>query len=510
MARKSEKGVALILTLILILVLSVMAVSMLFISQSETWSGMNYRMMTQSRYAAEAGVHKAANFLQSANYTAPTGAQITANFTTTGSPILYSNAPAALSANSSIGSNNYPIASDATAFAALSGTLTAGNTTVSYQPYAKLLAIQSFIGYPAATSAVVEKWEITSDGSISGVRNAQVRVSAIMERQKMPTFAYAAFATSATCGALSFGGGGSTDSYDSATLTTVAGVATPPSSFSTFGGNVGTNGNLDESGNKTTIDGTLSTPRSGTGSCTSGNITALSQSGNTQALAITELPQSVTYVAPPAPTPAPPTTSMSIGNNPSCTGIPSCVATGSGNSAIATITAGSTSATATLLGNLTVQGNLHLAPPVGTSPGSPVYININSITTNGNPNIIIDPIPGTSPPQYAQIVLNVAPSGSIDLTGSTLSNPTLVPADFQVLYGGTNLVKINGGTQTAMLLYAPNASFKLNGGGNLYGSVISSQVTDLGGGAIHYDRELQTEFYQLGSFMLSSFNWQKN
>jgi hypothetical protein len=71
-------------------------------------------------------------------------------------------------------------------------------------------------------------------------------------------------------------------------------------------------------------------------------------------------------------------------------------------------------------------------------------------------------------------------------------------------------VKINGGTQTAMLLYAPNASFKLNGGGNLYGSVISSQVNDLGGGAIHYDRELQTEFYQLGSFMLSSFNWQKN
>jgi len=510
MARKNEKGVALILTMILILVLSVMAVSMLFISQSETWSGMNYRMMTQARYGAEAGVHKAANFLQSANYTAPTAAQITANFTTTASPIVYSNAPATLSANSSLGSNNYPISSDTAGFAALAGTLTAGNTTVSYQPYAKLLAIQSFTGYPAATSAVVEKWEITSDGTISGVRNAQVRVSAIMERQKMPTFAYAAFATAATCGALSFGGGGTTDSYDSASLTTVGGVATPPSSFNTYGGNVGTNGNLDESGNKTTIGGTLSTPRSGTGTCTSGNITALSQNGTTQALSITELPQSVTYVTPPAPTPAPPTTAMSVGNKPDCTGIPSCTTTGSSNSDSTIITAGPSSTSATSLGSLTVQGDLHFAPPVGTAVGSPVYINLNSITTNGNPSITIDPIPGTTPPQYAQIVLNVAPGGSIDLTGSTLSNPTLVPADFQVLYGGTNQVKINGGTQTAMLLYAPNASFKLNGGGNLYGSVIAGQVTDLGGGAIHYDRELQTEFYQLGSFMLSSFNWQKN
>jgi hypothetical protein len=509
MARKHEKGVALILTMILILVLSVMAVSMLFISQSETWSGMNYRMMTQARYGAEAGVHKAANFLQSANYTAPTAAQIAANFTTTGSPIVYSSAPAALSANSSLGSNNYPIASDRTGFAALSGTLAAGNTTVSYQPYAKLLAIQSFVGYPAATSAVVEKWEITSDGSISGVRNAQVRVSAIMERQKMPTFAYAAFATSATCGALDFGGGGTTDSYDSASLTTVAGVATPPSSFSTYGGNVGTNGNLNESGNKTTIGGTLSTPRSGTGTCTSGNITALSQNGNLEALSITELPQSVTYATPPAPTPAPPTTAMSISNTADCTGIPSCTTSGGKKPTETYITAGSTSATATSLGSLTVQGSLHFVPPAGTAAGSPVYINLNSITTNGNPSITIDPIPGTTPPQYAQIILNVAPSGSIDLTGSTLSNPTLVPADFQVLYGGTNQVKINGGTLTAMLLYAPNASFKLNGGGNLYGSVIAGTVADLGGGAIHYDRELQTEFYQLGSYMLSSFNWQK-
>jgi hypothetical protein len=95
------------------------------------------------------------------------------------------------------------------------------------------------------------------------------------------------------------------------------------------------------------------------------------------------------------------------------------------------------------------------------------------------------------------------------MTGSTLSNPSLVPGNFQILYGGTNQVTINGGSQTAELIYAPNAPFRLNGGGHLYGAVIANQITDLGGGAIHYDRRLQVQFYSAGNYMLSSFNWAK-
>jgi type II secretory pathway component PulK len=68
---KNEKGVALILTLILLLILSVMAISLLFMGQAETWSSMNYRMMTQARYGAEAGINQAANYIQF-TYAAPT------------------------------------------------------------------------------------------------------------------------------------------------------------------------------------------------------------------------------------------------------------------------------------------------------------------------------------------------------------------------------------------------------------------------------------------------------
>src|SRR5215467_9419290 len=507
MVKKNQKGVALILTLILLAVLSVMAVSLLFMARAETWSGMNYRIMTQARYGAEAGINKAANFLQGASYTAPTSAQITTNFTTTSSPVQYSGAPAALSANSSLGSNNYPISSDTTNFASAgSGSLTAGNTTVNYASYAKLLAIQSFTGYPAATSSVVEKWEITSDGTVSGVRNAKVRVTAIMERQKSPTFAYAAFATATGCSAMSFGGGGSTDSYDSASITYSGGNVVTQN----YGGNVGTNGNLSASGSQTTINGSLSTPRAGTGTCSSSTVTALSSNGNASVTGgITELPQNVTYTTPADPSPAPPTTSMTIGNTADCTGIPNCTTDSAKKPTETYITAGTTSSTATALGNLTIKGDLHLVPPAGTAAGSIVYISANSLTSNGNPNIYIDPIPGTSPAQYAQIVLKVPAAGTIDLTGSTLSNPSLVPANFQILYGGTNQVTINGGTQTAALVYAPNAPFKLNGGGNLYGAVIANQIVDLGGGAVHYDRRLQVQFYSAGNYMLSAFNWAK-
>jgi len=505
---KNEKGVALILTLILLLILSVMAISLLFMGQAETWSSMNYRMMTQARYGAEAGINQAANYIQN-SYTSPTTAQM-ASFNTAVSPVTAGGAPVILSASGTAA--NYPVSAVSSDFATkATGTIRAGNTTVTYAPSAKLLAMQSFQSYPSATTAVVQKWEITSDGTINGVRKADVQVSAIMEQQKMSTFAYAAFATATGCSAMSFGGGGSTDSYDSASIT-YDNKGNPITQ--SYGGNVGTNGNLSESGSKTTINGSLSTPRSGTGTCSTSTVTAVSVNGNaTLTGGITELPQNVTYTTPPAPSPAPPTTSMSIQKSASCPISTNCTASG----ADTVITGGTSSTTATLLGNVSLdsQANLHFAAPACSAAATPVYINMNSIQVTGNATITVDPIQcpsGTVTTKYPEIILNVAGSGvtaPIDLTGSTLTNPSLNPADFQLLYAGTGQVTLNGGSAAAGLLYAPNASFKLNGGGNWYGAVIAGLITDLGGGAIHYDRELQKEFYSVGPYMLSTFNWQK-
>ena len=45
----------------------------MFLSQTETYASMNYRMMSQARYAAEAGIQKAANYLLN-TYAVPGGA----------------------------------------------------------------------------------------------------------------------------------------------------------------------------------------------------------------------------------------------------------------------------------------------------------------------------------------------------------------------------------------------------------------------------------------------------
>src|SRR6266481_4893358 len=71
MNTSKQKGIALILTLILVLVMSVMAVSLMFLSQTETWSTMNYRLMSQARDGAEAGINAASNFILNNNTTYP-------------------------------------------------------------------------------------------------------------------------------------------------------------------------------------------------------------------------------------------------------------------------------------------------------------------------------------------------------------------------------------------------------------------------------------------------------
>src|SRR5579872_5885067 len=68
--KTNERGIALVITLFLMATLSALAVSMMFLAQTETASSRNYRTMSQARYAAEAGVHRTSNYLMN-TYTAP-------------------------------------------------------------------------------------------------------------------------------------------------------------------------------------------------------------------------------------------------------------------------------------------------------------------------------------------------------------------------------------------------------------------------------------------------------
>ena len=147
--------------------------------------------------------------------------------------------------------------------------------SVGYDARARLMSMRQIIDAVTGAPATLQRWEITGTGTAGGAGAATVSVISEIEVNETPLYKYAAFAQSAGCGALSFGGGGTTDSYDS---TLPLGADGKPVK-SAYGGNVGTNGNLDENGATTTINGSLSTPRSGVGACSANNVTALSQSG---------------------------------------------------------------------------------------------------------------------------------------------------------------------------------------------------------------------------------------
>src|SRR3954471_6918585 len=89
MQNNHERGIALVLALFLMSAMSVLAASLMFLSQTETYASMNYRMMSQARYGGEAAVQKAANFLfDTAQYVPPATAAELAQFDRTKSPVL--------------------------------------------------------------------------------------------------------------------------------------------------------------------------------------------------------------------------------------------------------------------------------------------------------------------------------------------------------------------------------------------------------------------------------------
>ncbi len=485
-----DEGMALIAALLVILALSAIGAAMLVLSETETYASMNYRMMSQARYGAEAGAHRAVNFLINSYAVPGTAGDPLANYDTSVSPVTYNNQPVVLTSVAGQ-SSNYPVSAKATAFAqAVTGSLPAG-ISVNYGATATLIGMRSILQYGATTPTVIQTWRITGLGTLAGTRPAAAEVATVLERNVTPAHSFGVFAMNPTCGALTWGGASSSDSYDS---TTMAQNGQPPATEQ-FGARLGTNGNLQVQGNAQ-VYGTLSTPRAGVGNCTAGAVTALTQTGQAQVTeGVIQLPQSLSYPPPDPPNPMPPTTSVSISGNSTC-----AVVAGSGaqcSKSGSTMTLDPLGGTV-LLGNVTMQGGgATLRLRAGT-------YNINSFSMAGNTQLIIE----TGP-----VVFNIAGQGvttPIDFTGGSTANESYLPTDFKILYGGTGAIKVAGNTAMAAMLYAPNSDVTLTGGSHFYGSIVGATVTDTGGTAFHFDRSLLNDFFVVGNHMLSAFTWKKN
>jgi hypothetical protein len=378
------------------------------------------------------------------------------------------------------------------------GNVASGNTTVNYTVSARLIAMRQVNVFDSPTPKTVQSWLLTSNAGINGVRNAAVEVSAVLEKPVFPTFNYAAFATSSGCGAINFNGGGTIDSYDSQVMSLVGGVpATQP-----YAGNLGANGNVNTA-NNTVINGTFSSPDTGVGSCAAGNVDALS--GNPAALtgcetstvncqgganALVKLPQPLTYPLPtePAAVPTP----------------------------LSTVPNGTASISPGNYDQISLSGNdaLTLLPTGSGATCSAGTYYVNSIRESGQASITIGPCPGTNPPVYMPIYINVINGGGdatpVSLTGQGLANPSYDATKLQLVYAGSDEIKIAGNGDYAGVIYAPNATITLGGNGTVYGAVIGQQITSNGVPVqVHYDRALQNGGMTIGNWMLHSFSWNK-
>jgi hypothetical protein len=489
--RNNERGIAMIIALFMMLAMSVIGSSLIFVSQSETISSQNYRLMSQARYAAESGIHQTVNYLYY-TYAAPTTAQL-ASYNIAVSPVTTLNGNEVILSGDVDHPYNYPVQGVQTAFNAIAqGSLAGADPPVSFKTFARLKSMRQFIDGISGLPITVQTWELIGTGMISGARAAEVQVETTLEVQPIPIYSYAAFATDKTCAALSFAGGATTNSYNS--TSPLGGTGAPV--ISNSDGNVGTNGNLTQAGNPTTINGSLSTPKAGVGACSANNVNAQTVIGQaTLTGGINQLSQEIKYPTPPAPNPTPPTTGVGFTQNGGCpAGIApagACAVSANG----ATITPNGATV---VMGDVTINGNADLVLNGGT------YV-MNSFTMAGSSKLIV--------PNGQKVIIQIQGENQtvpVTITGDGISNPSYQPQNLQIIYAGTNEIKLAGGDTTSALIYAPNATAAITGGSDLYGAIVVKQLTETGGASIHYDRNLMNASFMLGPPTLSAFTWRSN
>jgi Tfp pilus assembly protein PilX len=465
-----ENGVALILAMLVLLVLSTIGAALVFVTQTEIWSSANYRTMLQARYAAEAGAQSAVNWL-TYTFTPPTGAQLSSNFTLTTYPVKCATGCSAngsaivLSAMDGV-TANYPIAAQQTSF---NSTLYNGSVpginvnTATFQASATLIR---------ATSTGFLTWQIASVGKVAGVRGGQVQVVTTYEQSttSSPLVQYGLFATGTGCPALTISSGVNSDSYNSGQGNYATSNCVTESV--TCGGDVGSNGGWLSSGTST-IKGNLWLPHPTVGSCPTADIqySGSLTYNNADTLATAYNPASPPSVSTPTTT-----TVLSGGTT--------------------TLSAG------TLYGNIVASGTNTLAfPTAGT-------YDINSITASGSLTFQM--------PSSGQVILNIGGNGSgaLTLSGVTLANANAnqVADDFIINYAGTGGFTASGFTSGSAVLYAPNAAVTLSGSTPWYGAIVAKTLTDSGGAAVHFDTALLTAGgigSSPGPYRQIGFTWSK-
>jgi hypothetical protein len=462
----------LLVALLTLIIISMLSAGLIFVTRTETATTANYTELAQARYAAEAGVQSTINWLSNI-YTAPTSFT---SYDTSTVPVkcvsgcTNDDAAVVLSGLSTV-ATNYPDSSVASAYSsALSNQVLTGLSNASYSTFATLVSMNTGSGVSwLSGGGGAQTWQITSQGTIAGIRTATVQVTATYERSGgTPIFSYAVFATGTACPTINFSSSGYTDSYDSTQGTYAATVQTTQ-------GDIGTNGSLTMSGSSTVNGNAYLVNVVTTGSCPTKTYTDSTSGG------ITGNGGSPTAMG------SPKTFSDPIYTNPS-----PALTTNTGYSSNVSLSPGN-------YNNVTISGGKTLT----LSPGT---YNFNSLKLSGGSVITVSPA--------GKVVIEIAgagsPSKALDFSGGSISNSGGSPASFQIVYNGSQPITLSGGSNSAAVVYAPNSAITMSGGSPWFGSIVGNTFINSGGSAVHYDRSLGTSLVQGGgSFQLIGFSWSK-
>jgi Tfp pilus assembly protein PilV len=307
-----DGGVALILVLLSMLVLSVLAATIVFTARSETLASYNFKLDTQADYLAKAGIQHAVNWFRSNHYKGVPHAQASTYYavsatgtpwnlwTSNTSPVTCISGCSATNSRVQLityddgsGASNYPSINNdlgtlvATAFGnELLGVRVTGdaNNSGTFSINAILLNYQTVLtGVPPSTSYVpVETWLITSKATWTGGSSMTATIAtaeeqAIIQPIYVPTWGNALYGF---CSVTMKGSSGvCTDAYNSSlgpyadgTNATAAGGCNPTTTTGNVisaGAGVGSNGGVTL-GNNVVVSGDVTIGSGAPAGCPSG------------------------------------------------------------------------------------------------------------------------------------------------------------------------------------------------------------------------------------------------
>jgi Tfp pilus assembly protein PilV len=443
---KDEQGMAMIATLMFLMAMAVLSTALVFTVQNEMKASTAYKYSQQAINVANAGVQNGIQWF--ANDYSPWVPSTGYNLATL--PVQLGGNEVQIAGQTGTASN-YPNSEMATTFStALSNISLAANENNSgtYALNATLLKYRpaSFLNTSTFLTfpSAIERWRINSIGNWGGNANNPLGIARITA--VIENSGNALFDRALWgINSVDLGGTMEIDSYD---------PDLGPWNAATNSGDlgaIGSNGTVDVGGTAE-VHGDMAYGPSATYSITGG----ASVSGDIIHLA--------------APRFFPPIPAFSVGA--------ANVSVNPGNSA--SISPGD-------FGDITVKGTLTFGP--GT-----YYIDELQVTSQG------------------QIVISdkttLFVKTSLQMEGQGVANTSWDPTKLTINYAGTTQVKMTGGSQAYVEVYAPYAELQLNGNMDFFGSFIALDVSITGGPKVHFSEGCLQDHLLQRPFRL--INWSQN